>query len=836
MLVVMFALLLLSVIGLGMMYSTNMESAINSNYRDKQVALYASLGGLQEARDRIQPATHNIVAPDDLPSLTAPKVIYILADSSVVPWDTDPSNKYFDTELCQENVLGLTGTPGVPCTTMVPSSNTSWRTMVYNDVVSSAPWNLSQPTDVKWTRVTLKGNNTTPVAVNGDNSNSGQICWDGTHQITLPNGYGLTCGPNGSIAQLTLVTQGTGYTPVPTVTISAPPPGGIQATADAVLTPISNEQVAYVSVTTGGTAYTSAPAVQFSGGGGTGATATALVSRYGSPVQSLTLSSPGTKCYAATPTVAITGGGGTGAMATATLEATSTCVASLTLSGSCDHNLGGNSTVTIDLSGGGGSGFSGTVVVGSNGKTMNPNPQNATIVDPGTGYTSNPSAVTGDCAGTHASVTITPNLGYHLQAITLTNGGTGYTTTPAVTISTGIGTTAALPAATASLGAIDPNPGQVIAVNMTASGSGYTSAPTVTFVGGSGSGASGVATLGVTRNLTGLTLINPGAGYVTDPSVTITDATGGGATAKARIGRGPYFGKVYLLTTLAQTRSGARSLTQMEASTPVLGFNVTGALTLDGPTPSIPAFPNSLPFVVDGHDYNSCTETAEPVHPAVGGYDDPDTDPPTHSVDTIISAIPGGRTDNYIGSGANPSVVNVYEGLGETLRSPTGLKAFIDAVQAAPYAITHGPGDFTDADINLATETDPGVTYIDGNLTLSGSTNGYGILVVNGTLRMTGNLTWYGLVLVVGDGIADIGGGGSGQILGSVLIAKIWDDHTTKNLLPTLGSPTVAWNGGGNNGIKYDHCWADKLLSRVPFAPPPSTKPLKVLSFRILPY
>src|SRR5213594_1650883 len=84
MLLVMFSLLLLSVIGLGMMYSTNMESAINANYRDKQVALYASLGGLQEARDRIQPATHNIAAPDAPPSLTEPKVIYILANSSVV--------------------------------------------------------------------------------------------------------------------------------------------------------------------------------------------------------------------------------------------------------------------------------------------------------------------------------------------------------------------------------------------------------------------------------------------------------------------------------------------------------------------------------------------------------------------------------------------------------------------------------------------------------------------------------------------------------------------------------------------------------------------------------
>src|SRR5881409_42830 len=143
MLVVMFALLLLSVIGLGMMYSTNMESAINANYRDKQVALYAALGGLQEARDRIQPATHNIAAPDIPPSLTEPKVIYILANSTVVPWQL--GSRYFDTELCQENVLGLSGTPGVPCTTMVPSSNTTWRVPIYDDVSTSAPWNLTTP-------------------------------------------------------------------------------------------------------------------------------------------------------------------------------------------------------------------------------------------------------------------------------------------------------------------------------------------------------------------------------------------------------------------------------------------------------------------------------------------------------------------------------------------------------------------------------------------------------------------------------------------------------------------------------------------------------------------
>ena len=66
MLIVLFSLLLLSVIGLGMMYSTNMETSINYNYRDKQIAFYAAMAGLQEARDRIQPVTHNIVAPDSV--------------------------------------------------------------------------------------------------------------------------------------------------------------------------------------------------------------------------------------------------------------------------------------------------------------------------------------------------------------------------------------------------------------------------------------------------------------------------------------------------------------------------------------------------------------------------------------------------------------------------------------------------------------------------------------------------------------------------------------------------------------------------------------------------
>src|ERR1041385_4752257 len=79
MIVVMFSLIFLSVVGLGMMYSTNMETSINSNYRDKQDASYAALAGLQEARERIRISSYDAMGnpvysinpPLSLPSTAA---------------------------------------------------------------------------------------------------------------------------------------------------------------------------------------------------------------------------------------------------------------------------------------------------------------------------------------------------------------------------------------------------------------------------------------------------------------------------------------------------------------------------------------------------------------------------------------------------------------------------------------------------------------------------------------------------------------------------------------------------------------------------------------------
>ncbi len=353
-LVVLFSLLLLSVIGLGMMYSTNMETAINYNYRDKQIAFYAAMAGLQEARDRIQPATHNIVAPTQLPSTSFQNIVYIVANAaSVKPWDT--TNAYFDTELCQQQILSLTRTVGVPCTTM--ASGTTWYSVVDDSLSGSAPWNITNPLDLKWVRIELKGNNMTPVAVNGDSSSAAETCWTGANEMSTPTGYTTGCRPSGGLTSVTIITSGayTAATPVPTVTLTGGAGTGGAATAVMASTSLTNGVVSVVNLTTGGAGYSSVPAVLLSGGGGAGATATATLGTStvtNGFVTTVTLTTGGSG-YSTAPTVTISGGGGAGATAVATI-ATSTTVTGITLDSTGSQCY--STAPTVSITGGGGSG------------------------------------------------------------------------------------------------------------------------------------------------------------------------------------------------------------------------------------------------------------------------------------------------------------------------------------------------------------------------------------------------------------------------------------------------------------------------------------------------
>ena len=117
-----FGLLLLTAVAVAMMYSSDSETMISVNYRDKQVSTYAALSGLQEARQRVHPifgdlATANLI-PTQTPTTANGQVLYILNPdptkgetvASIAPWNPTiggKPNPYFDQELCQENMMGL---------------------------------------------------------------------------------------------------------------------------------------------------------------------------------------------------------------------------------------------------------------------------------------------------------------------------------------------------------------------------------------------------------------------------------------------------------------------------------------------------------------------------------------------------------------------------------------------------------------------------------------------------------------------------------------------------------------------------------------------------------
>src|SRR5579859_8064648 len=117
---VIIALLLLTAIAAGIMFMSDTESGINTNFRSEQQTYFASRAGLEEARVRIMTfaglppanvADLTAFLPATVPAAagaaTAADMLYITNPNSidgvggVQPWNA--ANAYMDDELCHEN-------------------------------------------------------------------------------------------------------------------------------------------------------------------------------------------------------------------------------------------------------------------------------------------------------------------------------------------------------------------------------------------------------------------------------------------------------------------------------------------------------------------------------------------------------------------------------------------------------------------------------------------------------------------------------------------------------------------------------------------------------------
>jgi hypothetical protein len=192
------ALLLISAVGLGMIYMSNTETSINSNYKDTQTAFFAMRAGLEEGRDRLRSnATFPLPLPTAMPP-AAGSVVYIInpagATDSVQPYTW--GNGYFDDEFCHESFVGsgvAWVAPGTPCNAAgaVPAGS-------YVTTPSESPYaNTANAMKYKWVRITLKQNGTTgnpgtaTTWVDSTQPANGQVCWDGTFlRETVATSYG----------------------------------------------------------------------------------------------------------------------------------------------------------------------------------------------------------------------------------------------------------------------------------------------------------------------------------------------------------------------------------------------------------------------------------------------------------------------------------------------------------------------------------------------------------------------------------------------------------------------------------------------------------------------
>jgi len=241
-LLVMFAVILVSGFGILMYFSSGTELRIDANYGNNLNSYYAARFGLEEVRDRIKYAasvTPGITLPSDIAG-NQNGVLYVLNPANGENVDpTDSSNRFFDDQLCHDFNSGVP--TGTRCT--VSPMVSGWNMTPLPSLASpgtSAPY--------KWVRVNMKTNRiAAPYTVDGPNSTAPpdtRICWDGFNEQLSPGGSNLACDANGmqTVYMLTSLAVTPGVTQISSrkllrsevVAPSIRPPGAITVDAASV--------------------------------------------------------------------------------------------------------------------------------------------------------------------------------------------------------------------------------------------------------------------------------------------------------------------------------------------------------------------------------------------------------------------------------------------------------------------------------------------------------------------------------------------------------------------------------------------------------------------------
>ena len=372
----------------------------------------------------------------------------------------------------------------------------------------------------------------------------------------------------------------------------------------------------------------------------------------------------------------------------------------------------------------------------------------------------------------------------------------------------------------------------------TSSTTGTTSGTTTGTTSGTTTGTTSGTTTGTTTATTSGTTTGTTSGSTTGTTTagTTTGTSSGTTTGTARPG---YYRNidacnannekrysVYLITSLAVSRRGARRMAQYEVSRSSFP-QIPGGLTFNGPGATFSP-PDSQNFNIDGNDHatangTTCAGAGGPVH-AITGFNDTEKTRITNDITT------GGRPTHYTGlGGTTPDVVDgsipdplvnpptaplaglttvkenedLVSGLVQSADLISGSVGNINQLPVRNPACASWPLGARDSDSAPQECKGPKITVIQGDADLR-NPSGSGILLVTGNLTLGGNFSFDGLVLVIGKVKLTLAGGGQENINGGVYVARTRNDDGS--LRTDLGSPYVNANGGGNSNLYYDSC------------------------------
>jgi len=172
----------------------------------------------------------------------------------------------------------------------------------------------------------------------------------------------------------------------------------------------------------------------------------------------------------------------------------------------------------------------------------------------------------------------------------------------------------------------------------------------------------------------------------------------------------------------------------------------------------------------------------------------------THAADKVVA-------DNAITKGATvqdtKSAIIPMSDLPEWLQTADKAREFLTEMQSVARSLGRYYTSFSGI---AGTDADPKFTFVNGNATLDG---GAGLMIVTGNLILNGNPQFKGVILVLGEGTVNRDGGGNGNVLGSIYIAKFarsWPSSENGQPHPFM-APIFHTDGGGTAELKYDSVW-----------------------------